>query len=178
MQYFIEIFDTFNVNNIIIKFKKIFVNYLIVQLFNQKIDLFNLVIAKHKLKVIVKLRFSKHFQQLKTYLKQINWLRNYIFYYIKIFKLLQKRKIKLLRNNSITNNIKIIYFKKIKIKYLIEKKFATFKILQAIFSKLLFLIHVNLICQLYINLNVNKKFDFNVMICWLKIIQDCYIWSK
>ena len=72
IQHFIKVFDILDANNIIIKFENIFIEYLIVQLFNQKIDSFDSVIAENKLKIIVKLRFSKSFQQLKIYLNLIN----------------------------------------------------------------------------------------------------------
>ena len=167
-QHLIKIFDTLNVNNIIIKSQKIFINYSTVQLLNQKIDSFDLVIAKDKLKTIVKLRFSKNLQQLKTYLKLISWLKNYIFHYAEIFKPLQKRKTKLLQNDSIAESVRKTYSKRIKMKYSIKKEFAAFKTLQAMFLKSSFLIHINFARQLYINLNVNKKFDFNTIIYYIK----------
>ena len=95
-------------------------------------------------------------------------MRNYIFHYVEIFKSLQKRKTKFLRNDSIVDNAKKIYSKKIKMKYSMKKKIAMFKTLQAMLSKSLFLIHVNFVRQLYVNLNVSKKFDFNVIIYYVK----------
>ena len=163
-RHLIKIFDILNVNNIIIKFGKTFLSYLTVQLLKQKIDSFDLVIAKNKFKIIVKLRFFKCFQQLKTYLRLINWLRDYISYYAKIFKSLQKRKTKFFRKDSIANSARKTYSRKIKIKYLMKREFAAFKTLQTMLSKSSFLIHVNFARQLYVNLNVSKEFDFNVIV--------------
>ena len=142
--HLIEVFDTLNVNNIIIKFEKVFLDYSIVQLLDQKIDSFDLVIAKNKFKIIVKLRFLKSFQQLKIYLNLISWLRNYIFHYAKIFKSLQKRKTEFLWNDSIAENARKIYSRKIRMKYLMKKKLAAFKALQAMLFKFFFLVHANL----------------------------------
>ena len=165
-----EIFDTLNVNNIIIKLGKAFFDYLIVQLLGQKIDFFELIIAKDKLRVISKFRFLQNLQQLKTYLRFTSWLKDYISHYAGIFKSFQERKTKLLQNEFITDNARKIYSKKIKIKYFIEKKLAAFKALQILLFKSSFFIYINLRRQLYIDLNVSKKFDFNVMIYHVKDI--------
>ena len=67
-----EIFNILNANNIIIKFEKAFLNYFTMQLLNQKVNFFKLVIAKDKLRIIFKLRFLRNLQQLKMYLNLIN----------------------------------------------------------------------------------------------------------
>ena len=168
--HLIKIFDILNVNNIIIKSEKTFLDYSTVQLLNQKMNFFKLVIAEDKLRIIFKLRFLWNFQQLKTYLNLISWLWNYISYYANIFKSLQKRKTKFFKKDSVAENARKTYFKKIKIKYFIEKEFAAFNALQALLFKSSFFIHVNSKRQLYVDLDVNKKFDFDVIIYHVKNI--------
>ena len=100
-------------------------------------------------------------------------MRNYIFHYANIFKSLQKRKTKFFKKNFVAENVRKTYFRKIKIKYFIEKEFAAFNALQTLLFKSSFFIHVNFKRQLYVNFNINKKFDFDVMIYHVKDI-----WKK
>ena len=65
-------FEMLKANNIFVKSNFFFVNYFIVQLFNQKINLLNLIIVEKKLKIIFRLLFSITLQLLKIYLKFIN----------------------------------------------------------------------------------------------------------
>ena len=104
-----DVFKILVENNVSIKSTKTFLNYFFVFLLNQKIDSSNLVISKKKLRAIFKFRFFRIFRQLETYLSLIDWLRNYIFYYVEIFKSFQNRKIDLLKDESTTNNARKIY---------------------------------------------------------------------
>ena len=76
----------------------------------------------------------------------------------------------MLRDESIADNARKTYFRKIKVKYFIEKEFAAFKALQALLFKSSFFIHINFKRQLYVDLNVSKEFDFDVMIYYVKDI--------
>ena len=67
-----------------------------------------------------------------------------------------------------TNNVKKIFFRIIKIKNFISRKLASFQILQILLSKSFYLIHVDSTRRIYIDLNVNKKFDLNVMMYHIK----------
>lgn len=49
LRYLNEIFSLFKQINIVIKLSKIFLNYFIIALFNQKIDNLKLIIVKNKL---------------------------------------------------------------------------------------------------------------------------------
>ena len=60
------------INNIFVKLKKVFINYSIVYLFNQKINLLELIIVKKKLKTIFCLFFLTSLQLLKIYLNFFN----------------------------------------------------------------------------------------------------------
>ena len=86
LRHLIKVFSTLNVNNIFIKSIKIFIEYFIINLFDQKMNSFDLTIVEDKLKIILLLKFSRILQQLKAYLKLINYLREYVFFYVDIFK--------------------------------------------------------------------------------------------
>ena len=70
--YLRQIFDKFVQFNIFIKFIKTFIDYLFVQLLDQKIDFYTLFTNEKKLKTIFKFQFSRIFRQLKTYLNLID----------------------------------------------------------------------------------------------------------
>ena len=101
-------------------------------------------------------------------MKLINYLRKYVSFYIDIFKLLQARKTELLRNELIARNARKIYFDRTRIQNLTDRKITFFKTLQDMLSKFFYLIHVNIKQMLFIDLNVNKEFEFDVMIYYVK----------
>ena len=72
VQYLRFVFDMLRENNISIKFNKVFLNYSSVQLFDQKIDSFELSINEKKLKTIIKLSFFKILRQFEIYLSLTN----------------------------------------------------------------------------------------------------------
>ena len=69
LHYLIKVFNTSNINNIFIKLINIFIEYFIINLFDQKIIFFNLAIAKNKIKIIFLLKFLRILQQLKNLFK-------------------------------------------------------------------------------------------------------------
>ena len=69
------------------------------QFFGQKIDSLNLWIVENKLKIISRLSFPKILVKFKIYLGMIEWLYDYVIYYVAIAKLLQNRKILILTNS-------------------------------------------------------------------------------
>ena len=73
-----------------------------------------------------------------------------------------------MRNELIVENVKKIYFEKIKIQNSTEREITLFSILQDLLSKFFYLIHVNIKRTLFIDFNVNKKFDFDVIIYHVK----------
>ena len=70
--HFRQIFDMLVENNISIKSKKVFIDYSIVHLLNQKINSLKLTIVEKKLKTIFRLFFLNIFQLFETYLNFIN----------------------------------------------------------------------------------------------------------
>ena len=86
------VFSTFEKMNIHLSPQKSFLDYSFVQLLNQKIDVLELITAKEKFIVIINFFFSRILVQLKKYLDLIEYLRQYITYYVDITKSLQLRK--------------------------------------------------------------------------------------
>ena len=95
-------------------------------------------------------------------------MKNYISYYVDINKSLQKRKIELLRHESFVDNARRSYIFKTRLKKSIELKKKFFKTLQKLFSKSFYFVHINNKKPLFINLNVNKKFDFETHLYYVK----------
>ena len=155
-------------NNIFIKVVKVFFDYSSISLLNQKVDSFDLITFEKKLKTISKFRFSRTLRQLEIYLSLIDWMRNYVSYYVDIFKSLQNRKIELLRHDSTIDSVRRFYSIKIRLKDSIELEITFFEILQIMLSKSFYLTHVDIKRSLFIDLDVNKKFDFEIMLYYVK----------
>ena len=77
-----QIFVLFKRMNIIFKINKIFFDYSIISLLDQRVDSLKLTIATNKFETILVLVFFQIFKQLKIYLNKIEWLRQYVSYYI------------------------------------------------------------------------------------------------
>ena len=86
VKHFYQTFNTLNSNNIFLQSMKVFIDYSIVQLLNQKVNFFDLTTIENKFRIIALLKFLKNFRQLKNYLSLIEFLREYIFHYAEIFK--------------------------------------------------------------------------------------------
>ena len=95
-------------------------------------------------------------------------MKNYILYYVDINKLLQKRKIELLRHKFFVNNVRRSYVFKTRLKKSIELKKKFFRTFQKLLSNFFYFVHVDNKKQLFINLNVNKKFDFDAHLYYIK----------
>ena len=168
--YLRSIFDMLQHNNIFIKFNKVFLNYSFVILLNQKMNSFDLFINVEKLKAIIKIQFFKTFRLLKIYLNLIDYLREYVFYYADVFKVLQIKKIELLKFFSVVDNARKTFASRTKIDNFTALKIEFFRILQSLLSQSSYLIHHDSKRQLFVDLNVNKKFDFDVVIYHIKLI--------
>ena len=86
VKHFYQTFNTLNLNNIFLQSTKVFIDYSIVQLLNQKVNFFDLTTIENKFRVIILLKFFKSLRQLKSYLSLIEFLREYKFHYVEIFK--------------------------------------------------------------------------------------------
>ena len=80
------VFSIFKKMNIHLLSRKSFLGYFFVQLLNQKIDILKLTTIEEKFIVITNLFFSRTLAQFEKYLEFIEYLRQYIIYYINITK--------------------------------------------------------------------------------------------
>ena len=115
LTHFRNVFVVLIKSNIVINLLKIFIDYFFVTLLEQRIILLKLFIDQQKLKTIVNLNFLKTFDQLKTYLDLIQWLKQYVFRYANKFEFLQNRKTRMLKSTSKVDNVKKLYIFKIKL---------------------------------------------------------------
>ena len=68
--------------NIAIALVKIFLRYLNINLLKRRVDLFEIAIADDKLKAISEIKYLSILEDLEYYLKLIDYLRSFIYYYI------------------------------------------------------------------------------------------------
>ena len=125
---------------------------------------FDIIILEKQIAIIQELKFFKTFKNLEIYLSLIDWLHQYIFYYAQLIKFLQQRKIILLQNDFIKEKSRKRCSKKIQITNSSILKYEVFKIIQKIFDKFNFLHHQDSNQWLYINFDVSKQFEFDVII--------------
>ena len=121
--------------NITLKSTKIFLDYFTIELLEQKMNSLDFITAQKKLKAITSLSFSKTLKKLKTYLEMIDYLKDYISYYVQKTKFLQKRKIVLLKNSSIQESKKRSFSRKIIVKESSIEKLDAFEQLQTNFNR-------------------------------------------
>ena len=143
---------------------KVFLNFSFLILLNQVINALRLIIAKKKLIAIIPLIFSRILSAFEVYLKLTKWMRNYISYYAQIVEPLQNQKTIFLKNEFIKNNFKKTFFKRTSIDQSINAKYQSYKYLQIRFSKSSLLIHFETMKSTFINVDVSKKRNFEIMI--------------
>lgn len=95
-------------------------------------------------------------------------MRKYVFFYTNIAKSRQKLKIELFRHDSIVKNAKKFYSKRIRVKNSIDCERVFFITFEELLTKSFYSIHLNFLRRFFIDLNVNKKFDFEVIIYHVK----------
>ena len=167
-----QIFALFKRMNIALKASKIFLDYSIISLLSQRVDSLGMTIATDKLKAILSLVFSQTLKQLKIYLGKIEWFRQYVSYYAQKALSLQERKTRLLRHASIKGRSRQQHSRRISIDDSSSTEIDAFSQLQKSFSRFTFLIHFDKIRVLYIDIDVNKKRDYDVMIYHVKRRDD------
>ena len=120
-------FSLFIEKNIVINSKKTFIRFSIIWFLDQKISFLNLIITKKKMKIIIKLEFSRNLIDLKTYFKLIRWMCQYILYYVFVTEFLQKWKILLMHNTSQKKSSCKMFVKKTLLKTSISQKLKFYK---------------------------------------------------
>ena len=92
ISYLHSVFQLFDYYRINLLFRKSFLNYPIVVLLKQRINVFGFIIATEKLETIAKLDFFYIFKNLETYLKLTGWLRGFVFWYTQRIYALRRKK--------------------------------------------------------------------------------------
>ena len=153
-----QIFELFTNLNISLSLTNFFFDYFTVQLLKLGVDVFELFTSKEKLKAISNLKFSKTFQDLKTYLEFTEWLRNYIFFFAQKSKSLQLRKNALIRlsfNNKKQSDKK--FSRSQIINDVIQAKQNAYDQIQKVFARNSFFFHFDHARSLYLNIDVFKR---------------------
>ena len=159
-----QVFSLFQNLSISLEFKKFYLDYFTVTLLEQWVDVLSLFTSKKKIKALTNLQFSIILKTLKIYLDLMNWLHFYIFYYTQITTFLQIHKMTLLKTSSIKKNTQKQHISYVFVNKLSFDEVHVFKTLQNLFRTFIFLIHFNFNHQLYINMNVFKQYDFDVIV--------------
>ena len=163
------VFEMFQINTIFIKLIKTFFDYFSIALLEQKMNFFDLFTSIDKLKIIVKIQFSKTFRFLKIYFEFIEYFREYVFFYADVFKSFQIKKIELFKSIFIVDNARKFYASRIRLKNSTSLKKKVFKIFQFLFFESSYFIYHDFSRQLFVDLNFNKKFEINVFVYHVKI---------
>ena len=164
LQHLNMIFNLFNKLEIIFKKIKTHLNYLSIILLDQQVDDFDMITSQKWIATLWDIFFLKILKNLEIYLELTDWLRQYISYYVQQMKLLQNRKTALLCKDFIVDQTRKNYSKKTLIFDVNELEKEIFEFIQKIFDDFNFLHHQNLNQQLYVDLNVSKWHEFDVMI--------------
>ena len=168
LQHFRKVFILFKKLHIILNSKKSYLRFLTINFLDQKISSLKLIIIQNKIKVIIKLKFSRNLYNLEIYLELTNWLWQYILYYVYITELLQECKTLLIRQVFQKNHLWQIFVRKILMNSSSKKKLKAYQCLQTQFVQDLFLMYFNFKKIFYIDLNILKKWDFEVILFYLK----------
>ena len=163
-----QIFVLFKRMNIAFKFIKKILKYFTIFLLNQRVNNLNLIIVIDKLKVIFNLIFSQTFKQLEIYLSKIDYFRQYVFYYVQKILSLQQRKIRLFKETFIKNKFRQQHNRRTSIDALFDVEINFFDQLQIAFNRSTFLIHFDKTRVLYLNVDVFKNRDWNIMMYHIK----------
>ena len=119
------------------------------------------------MKAILSLKISKTLAKFKIYLKLTDYITQYIYYYVSLFRSLQNLKTILLKTKFINDIQRKIYTSKMRLT-LTFKKEKSFEALQKAIGKSFILIHFDFNRILWIDLNKSKERKFDIMIFHFK----------
>ena len=86
-----KIFIIFTKYEVILNFKKTYVEYFFLIIFDQIVNDFELITTKKKITIIINLIFSKTLKNLKYYLNFIEWLRLYVLLNVQVTKFFETK---------------------------------------------------------------------------------------
>ena len=171
LRYLNEIFKLFQSKNVVLKTIKTYLEYFSISLLDQKIDSLDLTIVENKLVAIRELQFSRTLKYLKIYLDKIDYLRQYVLYYAQKTQALQLRKIYLLRaSSSNKKNTRKRHSQITIVNSSTKAELNSFNQLQDAFSRSIFLIHYDRTRTLFVDVDVSKERDYEVIIYHVKMI--------
>ena len=129
------------------------------------------------MKTIFKFSFSVTLTKLEIYLDITRWLREYIVNYTAIAKSLQDRKTAILTASPRIENERKMFALYTSLKKSTNVEIVFFQVLQNTLSKSFFLIHFDNKQTLYIDLNINKNFEFEAIIYYIDddILKNIYL---
>ena len=162
-----DIFKLFKEKWIVLESKKFFIEYLLVTLLKHQVNSFSLTTAAEKIMTIHSLKFSKMLAELEYYLDLSTWLRHKVPYFTIIADSLKKWKTTLLKDSSSAQGAARSNFASQAKWAPTSEKLESFKVLQSILSDLFFLIHIDQVQKLYIDLDALKK-DIKIYVYHVK----------
>ena len=156
-----QMFRIKRINLIVIKF---FLTYSFVTLLNQRVNNLNMSITAEKTIAIISLRFSFSLRDFEIFMRLTDWLRSSISRYAQRVQSLQKRKIALTKNVTVSDSARKKQAIKTQLYDITYEKRDVFRNLQTAFVSSIFLIHFDRKRRLYIDLNVSKQWDFVIIV--------------
>ena len=152
-----DVFELFKEKWIVLELKKFFIEYLSVTLLEHQVNSFDLATAAEKIMTIHSLKFSKTLAELEYYLDLFTWLRHKVPYFTIIANSLKKWKTMLLKGSPLAQEVTRSNFTS-QVKWApTSEELKSFEVLQLILSDSFFLIHINWVWELYIDLDTSKK---------------------
>ncbi len=109
------IFFLFDSMRISMKETKIYLEYSSIILLDQQVNSFDMIISEERIAAIWDLSFPETLKNLEKYLGLTDWLWQYVSYYTQVSELLQDRKTALLCDDSMSDQTRKNYSKKISI---------------------------------------------------------------
>ena len=130
MSHLYQFFFLLTKYNIVINFKKTYIDFLTMYFFNQKVSSLEFFTVQEKINIIAKLNFLKNFKNLETYFELTKWLQQYVSYYTHVTEFFQQWKTILSRCMSLKKWLCICYIKTAKLQTITNKKKEIYNILQ------------------------------------------------
>jgi hypothetical protein len=163
-----SVFQRFWHYNVALNFKKIFLKYSSIILLEQIMNVFELTTIDKKFAARINLTFFFILKELERYLNFTEYLRVYVSWYAQIFLSLQNRKTLLLKQASVKDKSRKVFVKKILLNDSTQAEIQSYEHLQIILNKKIFFQHCNELKKLFINVNISKKKDVEVVIFHVK----------
>lgn len=114
------------------------------------------------------MKFPRTLGELETYSGFIRWLRKYVVYYAQLEKALKERKTAVLRHGLKAGIVRKAFSSKTRINNSFMVELESFEALQAALFTLTYIVHHDSKRPTYIDLDVFKEFEFEVMVFHVK----------